>query len=344
MRTALCTDPLFLQHAEPPGHPERRARLEAVTAALDRSGLVERCVRLAPRRAELSELALAHDAQFVAALQAQIEGRSGFVDPDTYHSPASWSTALYAAGAAIDATRAALSGDVDAAFVLARPPGHHAESRRAMGFCLLNNIAVAAAVARAQGADRVAILDWDVHHGNGTQEIFWRDPNVLYLSVHQYPFYPGTGANAEIGEGEGRGTTLNVPLPAGMGPDEYDFVFDHIFMPALRAFAPALILVSAGYDAHVDDPLANMRLVEKSYAGFVHRLASLGKPLVALLEGGYDLHGVSASASATLDSLLHPAPCRQGVAQCAPPAEESCARTRAALTGTTLGLALADAA
>jgi acetoin utilization deacetylase AcuC-like enzyme len=279
----------------------------------------------------------------VAALGERVPGQSGHLDPDTFYSPRSWDAALAAAGAAIDATCAALTGEVSHAAAFVRPPGHHAESDRAMGFCLLNNVAVAAAAARAAGAHRVAIVDWDVHHGNGTQQIFWRDPAVLYCSVHQFPFYPGTGGSGEIGEGQGRGTTINVPLPAGMAEAEYQYVFDRIFLPALRAFAPEVILISAGYDAHRDDPLAQMRLEGRSYVALAAQLRSLSLPLVAILEGGYDLEAVATSAAGTLEVLLGAEPAAApDSADCAPAAQRSCARTTLALAGTALGEALAS--
>jgi len=316
-----------------------------VARALEAHNLRARTTPLTPRAATRDELARVHDPRFVDLLAQNVPGRVGYLDPDTYFSARSWDAACAAAGVAVDAAMAALTHEVDHAAAFVRPPGHHAESRRAMGFCLLNNVAVAVAAARARGAQRVAIVDWDVHHGNGTQEIFWRDANVLYLSVHQYPFYPGTGANQEIGEGEGRGYTINVPLPAGMGEPEYAHVFDRIFVPALRAFEPDLIVVSAGYDAHRADPLAQMELEAKSYFALALRLRALERPLVAILEGGYDLDAVAASASATVDALLgtealgRPAP----DAACAPAAARSCARTVAALAGTPLVDALAGA-
>jgi acetoin utilization deacetylase AcuC-like enzyme len=303
--------------------------------------------RLEPRAASRLELERVHAPAYLAALEAQVAHGAGHLDPDTYFSPGSWDAALFAAGGAIEVTLATLAGEVSHAAVLARPPGHHATSARAMGFCLLNNVAAAAAAARAAGAPRVAIVDWDVHHGNGTQEIFWRDPDVLYVSTHQYPFYPGTGASDEIGADAGRGYTINVPMPAGMGHDEYLYAFDRLIMPALVAYEPTIVLVSAGYDAHRDDPLAEMRLETRTYAAIAARLRTLGRPLVVALEGGYDLAAVGACTAATVDVLATaapPAPPERGAAaSCAPAATRACADTARALSGTPLGQAVRPA-
>ena len=223
--------------------------------------------------------------------------------------PRSWDAATRAAGAVVDAVERVLDGSLDRAFCAVRPPGHHATPGRAMGFCLLNNVAVGAAAALARGLKRVAVIDFDVHHGNGTQEAFWRDPRVLFVSSHQFPYYPGTGALDEVGEGEGRGFTVNLPMPAGLGDGEYRRAYREIVEPIVRAFDPELVLVSAGFDAHRDDPLGGMAL---SAAGFAELMdvclttasgAARGR-LVAVLEGGYDLDGIAEASAAVVGRML----------------------------------------
>jgi acetoin utilization deacetylase AcuC-like enzyme len=225
---------------------------------------------------------------------------------DTYASPASYDVASLAAGSVTGAIDAVLGGEVRAAFCAIRPPGHHAERDQAMGFCLFNNAAVGARYAqRRRGVGRVAILDWDVHHGNGTQHLFEDDPSVLYISLHQYPFYPGTGAAAERGRGEGEGLTVNIPLPAGTGEDEYRSAFVERVVPALREYAPGLLIISAGFDAHRDDPLADMRLTDTSYRELTLLVAGIA-PLVSVLEGGYNLAALSVSVGEHLRALMEP--------------------------------------
>jgi acetoin utilization deacetylase AcuC-like enzyme len=261
----------------------------------------------APRAATDAEIETVHPAEYRAALAA-LAGRRARLDPDTATSPGSWEAARLAAGAAIEAVRATMTGRARNAFALVRPPGHHAEPDRAMGFCLLNNAAIAAEAARRAGAARVLIVDWDVHHGNGTQDIFAARDDVLYMSVHQYPFYPGTGAAHEVGVGAGRGATVNCPLPGGQGDADYGIVFHDLFLPAARAFQPELVIVSAGFDAHARDPLAGMRVTERGFAAMASMLAQLaaetcGGKLVLTLEGGYDLPALTASVRAALEVL-----------------------------------------
>jgi len=253
-------DEIFANHRAPSGHPERPARAEAVRAALIAAGIADRGVHVATRVATDEELARVHRGGYLDDLAKQLPGRSGWLDPDTYFSPGTWEAARAAVGSVCELATDVLRGELAHGIAVVRPPGHHATPDRAMGFCLLNNVAAGAAAARAAGAARVAIVDWDVHHGNGTQDIFWDDPSVLYLSVHQFPYYPGTGAPTEIGGERARGATVNVGLPSGAGDGDYAAVFDHVFLPALDRFRPDLVLISAGFDAFEHDPLAGMRV------------------------------------------------------------------------------------
>jgi acetoin utilization deacetylase AcuC-like enzyme len=250
-----------------------------------------------------------HDARFVATLE-RLRGKTGMLDPDTYVSAQSIAAARRAAGGATSMVDAMLDeSGAQVGIALLRPPGHHACADHAMGFCLINNIAVAAAHARAKGVERVAIVDFDVHHGNGTQEMFYRDPGVLYVSLHQSPFYPGTGATDEVGDGEGEGFTVNVPLVAGGGDAVYRAAFDRIVSPVLEQFAPRLILVSAGFDAAARDPLAEMTLTSRGYGYMTQRLAeqagrSADGHIALLLEGGYDLVALESGLSETMRALF----------------------------------------
>lgn len=224
-------------------------------------------------------------------------------DGDTHASQESFDVAMLAAGAVLGAVDAVLAGDLDGAFCAVRPPGHHAEHDRPMGFCLFNNVAVGARYAQSRhGIAKVAILDWDVHHGNGTQHIFESDPSVLYISLHQYPWYPGTGAKEETGVGAGKGFTMNFPMPAGTEEEAYLQVFTDQIVPALQTFDPGLLIVSAGFDAHREDPLADIRLTESSFATFTQMIAGIA-PVVSVLEGGYNLDATAKSVEHHLRSL-----------------------------------------
>lgn len=306
MSTLVLTDPRFLDHDPGPGHVESPARLDAIMAELGRAPLAGVTIET-PRAATDAEIEAVHSPGYRARL-ASLDGQYAELDPDTALSPGSWEAATLAAGAAVGAALAVMGGVADNAFALVRPPGHHARPDRAMGFCLLNNAAIAAEAARRAGAERVLILDWDVHHGNGTQEIFEARQDVLYMSVHQYPFYPGTGAAAEVGVGAGRGATVNCALPGGQADADYGVVFHDLFLPVGRAFAPDLIIVSAGFDAHARDPLAEMRVTERGFAAMGSALRELaagtcGGKLVLLLEGGYDLGALASSVHASLEAL-----------------------------------------
>lgn len=305
-RALLVDDPRFDLHVPPGAHPERPERLVAARAGLRRAS-----ARLDPvpaRAATDEELARVHDRQFVDRL-AKMRGQRGYLDPDTYLSPESVDTACLAAGSLVAMIDAILAGPTPKGVALLRPPGHHARPAQAMGFCLLNNVAVAAAHARAHGVARVAVVDWDVHHGNGTQEMFWRDPGVMYVSTHQFPFYPGTGDVDEVGEGDGKGYTVNVPLAAGGGDAVYASAFERVVLPVLASYAPELVLVSAGFDASARDPLAQMQLTAPAFGWMARELAriadrSAGGRMVLVLEGGYDLVALEAGVGRAVDGML----------------------------------------
>ncbi|HEY4241765.1 MAG TPA: histone deacetylase [Kofleriaceae bacterium] len=308
-------DDIFLQHRAPAGHPERPARAEAARDALLAAGIAQHATHVTTRAATDDELVRVHAPGYLQDLAQLLPGKTGWLDPDTYYSPGTWDAARAAAGSACELAIAVLDGRYAQGLAVVRPPGHHATHDRAMGFCLLNNVAAAAAAARAAGAARVAIVDWDVHHGNGTQDIFWDDPSVLYLSVHQFPYYPGTGAPTELGGPKARGATVNVGLPGGCGDAEYMGVFDHVFLPKLKQFAPDLVLISAGFDAFEHDPLAGMRVTRAGFALLAARLRAAadawsGGRIVAVLEGGYDLDGIAGGLVGTLGALGPVAPAR----------------------------------
>jgi acetoin utilization deacetylase AcuC-like enzyme len=292
METGFVYDPLFLEH-DTGAHPESASRMSWTTALLEESGLLDRVRRIPGRDAAPDELALAHDPRYVEAVARVARQGGGWVDPDTVITPRSYDVAARVVGSTLAATDAVLAREVGSAFCLVRPPGHHATPTQAMGFCLFNHVAIAAAYARSKhGLGRVAIVDIDVHHGNGTQDAFYGEPGVLYVSTHEYPFYPGTGAATELGEGEGRGTTLNIPMPHGCGDAQYRQAFEEVVLPALHRYRPEAIFVSAGFDAHYADELAGEQLSVDGYGVLVSMLIDAagqlcdGRLLLAL-EGGY---------------------------------------------------------
>lgn len=307
---AVVDDPRFALHRATGPHPERPERLDAARAGLARAAGAFAPVPTTVRAASLEELCRVHDPAYCEAL-AQKAGGRGYLDEDTYYGPDSVESARVAAGSSIELVSTLLDGRARAGVALVRPPGHHARPKAAMGFCLLNNVAIAAAHARARGARRVAIVDFDVHHGNGTQEMFYADPSVLFVSLHQFPFYPGTGAAAETGRGEGEGFTVNVPLSAGADDAVYRAAFDRLVLPVVEQFAPDLLLVSAGFDAHASDPLASMRLSRDAYGTMTRRLRAVvgqAAPMALILEGGYDLAALSDSLEQAVTGMMDDLP------------------------------------
>ena len=309
MPLILISSDRFVEHQTPPGHPEGPERAEVMEAVArrwrNRGGEV-----VAPRQATHEQLARVHDVDYLRRI-SETAGRAVALDQDTYTSPESHEIALLAAGAAIDAIERAMRGSHQTALALVRPPGHHAECDRAMGFCLYNNVAVAAAHARTIGAGRVAIVDFDVHHGNGTQHRFEDDPAVMYVSIHQWPYYPGTGASDETGVGQGKGFTVNLPLEAGAADADYRLLFEEVVVPVLRQFKPDVLLVSAGFDAHERDPLASMRLTTASFGAMTLELRRVAEEccngrMALVTEGGYDLRALAASLDDLVEVLASP--------------------------------------
>jgi acetoin utilization deacetylase AcuC-like enzyme len=314
----LVDDPAFDAHALAPAltpprgagadgyHPERPERLAAARAATASARVQWR--RASVREATLDELARVHEGRYLETLE-KLRGERGFFDSDTYYAPGSVESARRAAGGVVSMVDALLDTEVRKGLALVRPPGHHARPGQAMGFCLLNTVAIAAAHARARGLSRILVVDWDVHHGNGTQEIFWDRPDVLYMSTHQFPFYPGTGAANETGGGEGKGFTVNVPLSAGGNDGVYRSAFERVLLPVAEEYAPELVLVSAGFDAALRDPLANMRLSPEAFGWMARSLSAVAERSAAgrialVLEGGYDLVALERSLASAIEGLV----------------------------------------
>jgi len=307
MTTLYLCHSAALDHETPLGHPERADRIRAIEHALEHEKFAGLVRELAPT-ADMESLCLAHPRAYIVGLR-EAAPREGIlrIDADTVMSPGTYEAALRGAGAAVQAVDEVMTGKVANAFCAMRPPGHHAERTRAMGFCFFNNAAIAARRAQsAHGAERVVVVDWDVHHGNGTQDIFWQDASVMYCSTHEMPLYPGTGAASERGE---HGTIVNAPLAAGDGGDAFREAFDAAILPRIDAFSPDLIVISAGFDAHWRDPLASLNLVEADFAWATKKLMDLADRhcqgrIVSVLEGGYDLEGLSKSVAAHVSTLM----------------------------------------
>ena len=304
MSVLFVTHPHYLEHLAGRHHPERPARLDAVVAGAHASGLRDALVPLAPRPATRAELERVHRAAHLDALAGFCADGGGHLDADTGAVAASWDAAVLAAGAGLAAVEALDAGQGSAAFCAVRPPGHHATPATAMGFCLLNNVAVVASHLAARG-ERVLVVDYDAHHGNGTQDAFWADGRVLYVSFHQHPLYPGSGRLTDTGVGEGHGATMNVPLPAGATGDVYLAAIDRVVAPAVEVFDPTWLVISAGFDAHRNDPLTDLGLSSGDFSRITARLCAFAPAgrRIAMLEGGYDLDALADSSAAALAVL-----------------------------------------
>jgi acetoin utilization deacetylase AcuC-like enzyme len=320
--TAYVTHPDYRLHTLD-GHPEHAGRIERIWQVFDQTGIKDKLLCITPEPATVEQLARVHDPRYIEHVRRAAEQGGGMLDPDTYVLPASYDIALKSTGGAIAAVEAVLGGQADNALAAIRPPGHHATPIRGMGFCLFGNIAVAARHAQAAYPNivkRVMIVDYDVHHGNGTQDTFYSDASVLFVSTHQYPYYPGTGALEDTGEGAGQGATINMPLPPGVGNEGFKLLYERVVWPAARRFKPDLVMVSAGFDAHWADPLAMLQLDLQGYAYLTRELIKMAQEycagrIVFVLEGGYDLDALS-------NGLLNVAYALQGTDEIADPLGE----------------------
>jgi acetoin utilization deacetylase AcuC-like enzyme len=311
MTTALMADPIFREHLVGRQHPERPERFDAVLDGLKDAGLLERMLRIDARDATTDELTLCHTPDYLRIARRDVEaGQRHLSTGDTDITPNSWAVAIRAAGGVLNAVDAVAGGTVRNAFCAVRPPGHHANAGRGMGFCLLNNVAIAARYAqRKHGVARVAIVDWDVHHGNGTQDIFYRDGSVFFFSSHQWPLYPGTGRADETGEGEGESATMNFPFPAGSGRREILGAVENSLVPAMERFRPEFVLISAGFDSREGDLLGRFTLTDADFTDLTRTVMDIadrygGGRVVSMLEGGYNLQGLASAATAHVAALL----------------------------------------
>jgi len=298
------------QHHDTGNHVENKERLTAIDAILEKTRVKEQLLLIPPRPATIDEIAAVHDREYISSLKAEIDSGGGWLDPDTYASPGSWEAAIYAAGGVMTAVEHVMDKKAEGVFAAVRPPGHHAVRSHQMGFCLFNNAAIAARFALANyDIKRILIIDFDVHHGNGTQEAFYSESQVLYCSTHEYPWYPFTGAAEDIGKGAGEGYTLNMPLEAGLGDNEYLQVFNEVLVPMSKRYQPDLVLVSAGYDAHWQDTISNMTLTTMGFARMTKIIKAISDEfcsgrLVFTLEGGYNHTALAYSVAATIELIM----------------------------------------
>ncbi len=301
-KVGFIYDEIFLKHNTSEWHPEKKERLIWILDSLKKSGIWEKLISIKPRKATYDDITLVHFHDYIERIK---NFKTGYLDPDTYMSDESLDTALYAAGAAIEAVERCKNREIDCAFCAVRPPGHHAELNRAMGFCIFNNVAIGARYAQKLGYKKVFIIDFDVHHGNGTQHIFEADNTVFYFSTHQYPHYPGTGRESERGKGKGVGYTYNIPMKAGSGDKDYIYVYQNVLPDLIKKFDPDIILVSAGYDIHKNDPLADIKVSDDGLREIVHSILTCSSnPFIFSLEGGYDLPSLGEAVRITIEEML----------------------------------------
>ncbi|HAM50885.1 MAG TPA: histone deacetylase [Nitrospiraceae bacterium] len=301
MKVSFFYDDIFLQHEAPIGHPECKERLLSIVRTLKDSALFGQLIHMKPRKADFSDIEMVHHHRYVEKIRNLGQG---YADPDTFVSKGTLEAALYAAGAVMEATDRCKSGEIHRAFCAVRPPGHHAEPDKAMGFCIFNNVAVGARYAQKIGYEKVFVIDFDVHHGNGTQHMFEDDDTIFYFSTHQFPHYPGTGRTSEKGRGKGEGFTRNIPMGSGSGDREYVAAYHTILPELVRKFQPDIIMVSAGYDIHQDDPLAATRVSDEGIRSIVRGILSFSLPTVFVLEGGYDLAALGRGVLITLEEMM----------------------------------------
>ena len=302
-KAGFIYDDIFLKHETPAGHSESKERLLHIVNVLKKSSLWAQLIHIKPRKASYEDIGLVHDISYIERVKKL---GSGYLDFDTYVSKDSLEAALFAAGAVIEAVQKSAEGHLQRAFCAVRPPGHHAEAHKAMGFCIFNNVAIGARHAQSIGYKRVFIIDFDVHHGNGTQHIFEEDDTVFYFSTHQYPHYPGSGRRSDIGKGGGEGYTYNVPMESGAADEEYLSVYEGLLPELVKKFMPGIVLVSAGYDIHKKDPLSGIRVSDEGIRGIVRAIIlSTATPVVFVLEGGYNLPALGESVKITLEEMLN---------------------------------------